>query len=51
MNTCVIHNKQPPVDDKTLLDDLTFDSELPTQMDLDINDARMESATTEWKKS
>ncbi|TVU30479.1 hypothetical protein EJB05_22106, partial [Eragrostis curvula] len=41
---------RPPVDDKTtLLDDLTIDHELPTQMDIDINYAQTGSAIVDWK--
>ncbi|XP_062201313.1 midasin-like isoform X2 [Phragmites australis] len=42
--------KQPPADDKiAILDGLTIDKELPTQMDLNIVDAETERAIVDWK--
>ncbi|RCV42665.1 hypothetical protein SETIT_9G233700v2 [Setaria italica] len=41
--------KRPPADDKIALDDLAVDTELSTQMDLDIPDAETKRAFVDWK--
>ncbi|CAL4925261.1 unnamed protein product [Urochloa decumbens] len=41
--------RRPPADDKMTLDDLSFDTELSTQMDLDVPDEEMERAIVDWK--
>ncbi|CAN6310923.1 unnamed protein product [Urochloa humidicola] len=41
--------KRLPADDKMTLDDLSVDTELSTQMDLDVPDAEAERAIVDWK--